>query len=299
MKTLPFTIVYPPGGAVIKNGLPGIFIYGAAKPGGKLKINGKRVAIYRTGAYLAYIPAKQGSFDINFEMGGARHTHNVFIEKPAPKTRKKAVWLKPPKAYKKPQFETTKTAPLKNVKIFLDPGHSPRPTYAGEGKTSPLGVGEYKINYRTALAARKALAALGAKAMISKKPGEQMLLLPRSERALAWGADIFISLHNNSWPDNVNPFKRKNGFGVYYYYPHSLPLARAVERAYRKNIPLPSEGIKRADFSVLRNTPQIPAVLIESAYITLPKHEELLLQKSFIDKLAKAIAQGALGFVKQ
>ena len=296
MKTLPFTIVYPPQGAVIKQGLPGIFVYGAAKAGGKLKINGKKVTIYKTGAYLAYVPSKQGKFDINFDFNGVKHTHGVYIEKPQ---ILKAAPLNPPETcYKKPRFNFTKAAPLKGLKVFLDPGHSPLLTYPGEGKTSPLGVPEYKINYQTALAARKALLALGAKVMLSKKPGEQMLLLPRSQKAREWGADIFISIHNNSWPDNVNPFKRKNGFGMYYYHPHSAPLARALIKSYRKNIPLPSEGIIQRDFSVLRNSPQIPAVLIESAYITLPRHEELLLQKTFINKIAKAIAEGVLGFVK-
>lgn len=292
MKKIPFTIVYPAAGAVIKNGLPGIFIYGAAKAGGKLKINGKNVPVYKTGAYLAYIPTKQGKFDINFEFDGTLRTHSVYIEKP-PKPQASTQTYKKTAAVYKPKLNLS----IKGLKVFLDPGHSPRPTYEGEGKTSPLGIYEHKINYQTALAARKALRALGAKVMLSKKYNEQTLLPPRVEKAQKWGADIYISLHNNSWPDNINPLKRKNGFGMYYCHPHSAPLARALEKSYKKNIPLPSEGIFQHDFYVLKNNPQIPAVLIESAYITLPEHEELLLQKTFIDKLGKAIAEGVRGFV--
>jgi N-acetylmuramoyl-L-alanine amidase len=134
--------------------------------------------------------------------------------------------------------------------------------------------------------------------MISKTLTEQMPLPPRAQKAKDWGAHIFISLHNNSWPDNVNPFKRKNGFGIYYYYRHSAPLARALEASYARNIPLSGEGVKHGDFYVLRNTPQIPAVLIENAYVSLPRHEELLLKPAFTAKLGKAVAEGVAAWRK-
>lgn len=295
------TIVYPARGAVIKNGLPGIFIYGAVSPaGGKLLVNGVKTAVYRTGAWLAYIPAHTGDFDINLSYSARGKTYtcksSIFIEKPSHTPAKKAVAREA--AYHKPDFNFTRKQPLNGLKVFVDPGHSPKPTYAGEGKTSPRGIYEHTINYKTALAARRALAALGAKVKLSKPFKEQVLLTQRVERAKAWGAHIFISLHNNSWPDNVNPLKRKNGFGMYYCYPHAKPLARALEKSYIRHVKqLPSEGIMERDFFVLRENPQIPAVLIESAYITLPEHEELLLKPAFIKKLADAIAEGVQIFV--
>ena len=270
--------------------------------GARLLVNGVKASVYKTGGWLVYIPSRAGGFDINLDCRAGGKTYalkrSVFINGPQPpklKTKRlKAVHF----SGKIPYSKFTGAQPLKSLKVFLDPGHSPLPTYEGEGKASPRGIYEHTINYKTALAARRRLRALGAIVKLSKTFKEQLVLEPRAERARAWGADIFIRLHNNSWPDNINPFKRKNGFGIYYYYPRSAALARALEASYARNIPLPSEGIKFGDFYVLRNSPQIPAVLIESAYITLPEHEALLLRPEFIERLAAAIAEGVADFVK-
>jgi N-acetylmuramoyl-L-alanine amidase len=440
-KIAPLYVAYPPRNAVIKNGLPGLFIYGAlsnARAG--LKINGIKAHVYKTGAYIAYIPARAGNFDfkLEFDDGKKQHayTHPVFIEMPPPPQRLLAEYKKTavvtregcrprptpqsgknlpdtyltgaveitgetadfyrlrltdgkiawaekdffsvPQKRKTPQnriknisvreepaktlikIENTRRVsftarerknsfdislyysggaavkvfykkgqilwgcnykwrsndlifefyhqpllpaadaakPLKGLKVFLDPGHSPKQIYAGESKPSPHGLWEYKFNYKIALAARRALAVLGARVILSKTLAEQMPLQLRAQKAKDSGAHIFISLHNNSWPDNVNPLKRKNGSEIYYYHPHSAALARAIDASYARNIPLPSEGVKHGDFYVLRNTPQIPAVLIENAYISLPQHEELLMKPSFIKRLADAITGGVLGFFK-
>ncbi|MDR1124394.1 MAG: N-acetylmuramoyl-L-alanine amidase [Elusimicrobiota bacterium] len=302
-KSPPLTLVYPAERAVIPNGLPGIFLYGAAPAGARLLVNGVKAAVYKTGSWLVYIPVHTGNFDINLHCraGGKTYTYkrSVFInEPPQPPAPRKTERLKAgPASRKIPSSQFTKAQPLKGLKVFLDPGHSFVPRHEHDGKTSPQGIYEHKINYQIALAARRKLRAMGAFVKLSKKYKEQMDLPTRTDKAHGWGADIFLSIHNNSWPDNVNPFRQKNGYGFYYYYRRSVPLARALERSYRRHIKeLPDEGIKFADFSVTRNSPQIPAVLIESAYITLPEHEALLLKPAFIERLARAIAEGVLDF---
>ncbi|MDR0645956.1 MAG: N-acetylmuramoyl-L-alanine amidase [Elusimicrobiota bacterium] len=199
--------------------------------------------------------------------------------------------------YHKPRFNFTREKPLKNLKVFLDPGHSPVSIYKCEDAISPLGIHEYWANYKIALAAQKSLKALGADVILSKTEDEQLTLLPRSQRARKAGAQIFISVHNNALPNNVDPFAKERGFGMHYYYPHCAALARAMDESYKKNIPLISEGIIQTDLSVTRNSPQIPAILIENLYMLLPQQEELLLQEKFIDKLGAAIAQGIVNFV--
>jgi N-acetylmuramoyl-L-alanine amidase len=200
--------------------------------------------------------------------------------------------------YHKPTFLFTKDQPLKDLRIFVDPGHSPVKRHICDGTISPGGVMENIPNYKIAAAAVEKLKMLGAAAALSKKEDEQLGLLPRTDRAKEYGAQIFVSVHNNSLPNNINPFARERGFGMYYYYPHSIDLAQAMDRSYIKNIPiLPSGGIIEMDLSVTRNSPQIPAILIENVFMIFPAQEELLLQDSFIDKLARAITEGVVSYV--
>lgn len=199
--------------------------------------------------------------------------------------------------YHKPQFAFTKKQPLKDLKILLDPGHSPKRTPPYDGAVGPTGVLEYEANYKIAKATAKKLEKLGATVIMSKTEAEQLNLIGRSKKALKDQVHLFLSIHNNALPDNVNPFSRERGFSMYYYYNHSIPLATAMERSYIKRVGLPSDGLIQADLSVTRNLPHMPAILIENVYLMFPIHEELIKQDKFIDTLAEAVSQGVLGYI--
>ncbi len=201
--------------------------------------------------------------------------------------------------YHAPKFKTTKSKPLKNVRIVLDPGHSPKRVVPYDGAVGPSGLLEYEINYKIAKKLKEKLEALGAKVFMSKEETENMPLARRQDKVLSEKAHLFISLHNNALPDNVDPLSRPRGFSFYYYYPHSYTFAEAIERSFVRNIALPDDGILQRDFSVTRSSPQVPAILIEHAYMLLPEQEELLMQDSFVDKLAKATSQGVVDYIKE
>lgn len=199
--------------------------------------------------------------------------------------------------YHKPNFFFTDKLPLRNLKIVLDPGHSPKRTVPYDGAVGPSGMLEYEVNYRIAQTTKKLLEKYGAKVFMSKEEKEILPLNRRTDKISTEQAHLFISVHNNALPDNVNPFEKDRGFSVYYYYPHSLPFALAMERSFIKNIGLPSEGVVNTDFSVTRNLPQVPSILVENAYMIIPYQEDLLKQQRFIDMLANAIVQGVINFV--
>ncbi|MBQ6223760.1 MAG: N-acetylmuramoyl-L-alanine amidase, partial [Campylobacter sp.] len=163
----------------------------------------------------------------------------------------------------------------------------------------PSGLLEYEVNYKIAQKTKEKLEALGAVVFMSKEEGENMPLARRQEKVLSEQAHLFISLHNNALPDNIDPLARPRGFTFYYYYPHSYTFAEAIERSFVKNIALPDDGILQRDFSVTRSSPQVPAILIEHAYMLLPEQEELLSQDSFIDKLATATSQGVANYISE
>lgn len=201
--------------------------------------------------------------------------------------------------YHAPKFAITKEQPLNGVKIVLDPGHSPKRIAPYDGAVGPSGMLEYEINYKIALKTKEKLEALGAIVFMSKEENENMPLARRQEKVLSEQAHLFISLHNNALPDQIDPLSQPRGFSFFYYYPHSYTFAEAIERSFVSNIALPDEGIIQRDFSVTRSTPQVPAILIEHAYMLLPEQEDLLSQDSFIDKLATATAKGVKDYIRE
>ena len=191
-------------------------------------------------------------------------------------------------------FEFTDKYPLKNLRVVLDPGHSPKRTVPYDGAVGPSGLLEYEINYKIALAVKKELEKYGATVFLTKNDKETIGLSDRTYRAATYNPDLFLSLHLNALPDSVNPLKRELGFSFYYYYQQSIPLAKAMEKSFTKNIGLPDNGYLQADFAVVRGMPQVPALLIESLYMMVPWQEELLKRQRFIDLLGSAIADGVV-----
>ncbi|MBO4708044.1 MAG: N-acetylmuramoyl-L-alanine amidase [Elusimicrobiaceae bacterium] len=193
-------------------------------------------------------------------------------------------------------FEFTSTLPLKKLRVVLDPGHSPKRSVPYDGAVGPSGLLEYEMNYKIALAVKKELEKYGALVFLTKDDKETLGLSDRTYRAGLFNPDLFLSLHLNALPDSINPLKRELGFSFYYYYQQGIPLAKAMEKSFSKNIGLPDNGYYQADFAVVRGMPQVPALLIESLYMMVPWQEELLKRQRFIDLLASTIAEGVLYF---
>ena len=193
-------------------------------------------------------------------------------------------------------FKFTDKQPLKHLRIVLDPGHSPKRTVPYDGAVGPSGLLEYEMNYKIAIAVKKELEKYGALIFLTKDDTETLGLSDRTYRASLFEPDLFLSLHLNALPDSVNPLKRELGFSFYYYYQQGIPLAKAMEKSFIKNIGLPDNGYFQADFAVVRGMPQVPALLIESLYMMVPWQEELLKRQRFIDLLASTIAEGVLYF---
>lgn len=179
--------------------------------------------------------------------------------------------------------------------IFLDPGHMPsRP-----GAIGGLGTREMDVNYAIAEDVESLLRAAGARPLMSRSsPSDEVGLADRPRMALAAGAELFVSIHNNNLPGETNPFRGgPHGYSVFYYEPHSFALAKAIYRAYGGRVPLPGEELRYGDLLVARISP-IPAVLTESAYLTYPEQEALLLDAGFRRKLASAIVDGIRTFLE-
>ena len=186
---------------------------------------------------------------------------------------------------KPPGFASAPRPALDGLLVVVDPGHSP-----DTGAIGPLGTTEREVNLDIATRLAQSLRAKGARVVMTRTDSEPVLLYDRPKLAESLDADVLISVHNNAWPDGVDP-TTAHGFTIYYYQPHSLALAQAMHAAYSRDMDLPDQGVHTGDFALVRSS-QLPSVLTESAFITWPWEEMDLREPAFRQRLAATMANG-------
>jgi N-acetylmuramoyl-L-alanine amidase len=119
---------------------------------------------------------------------------------------------------------------------------------------------------------------------------DRAYLQTRCDTANDAGARLFISIHVNS-----APVESAAGTTFYWYKPQDAPFAQALERA---TIPLTGtqdDGARHENFYVTRHT-TMPAVLVETAFITNPGDVARLRSPAFLQSMAQGIANGVRAF---
>jgi N-acetylmuramoyl-L-alanine amidase len=187
---------------------------------------------------------------------------------------------------------TAGSSSLQGLIIAIDAGHG----IPDNGAVGATGYAEKDANLALAMNLREKLLAGGAKVIMIRNGNENVALMERTKIAWQNKADILISIHNNSLGYGGNPFI-KHGYGVYYFTPMSLPLAREIHAAYGETtgagseFNLPDDGLYYGNLALAR-APQMPSVLTESAYMIVPEEEAYLKTDSFRSACANAIIRG-------
>lgn len=168
-------------------------------------------------------------------------------------------------------------------KIFIDPGHGGK----DPGTTGASGV-EEKIS-NLALAAK-------VYALLSEEPSFEPRMsrtddtfVDLDERALvanAWGADAFISIHGNSYED-----PSISGTETYFSRPDGMALARTIHDQLVQATGLDDRGVREQRLQVLALS-EMPAILIETGYLSNPNDEAAMLNEQSQSVAAQAIVDG-------
>lgn len=171
-------------------------------------------------------------------------------------------------------------------KIFIDPGHGAHDPGA-VGKRSKEKDNVLKVGLRL----KTLLEAAGHTVKMSRSTDVFIPLSERAKLANTWGADYFVSLHDNAATSTVSGFET---------FVHNGPVSsktsefrNAIHDAIIKSIGIKDRGKKRANFAVLRET-KMPAVLIEYAFITNGSDETILIDK--VEELAQWTADGITAY---
>jgi N-acetylmuramoyl-L-alanine amidase len=181
--------------------------------------------------------------------------------------------------------------PLAGRFIVVDPGHPPA------GATGPTGLREAEANLAVALRLRDLLQEAGARVVMTRERDTAIDLLPRTKQAERLNAELLVSIHNNAFPDGVNPFTN-NGTSVFYNQPQSIPLARAVQQALVRRLGIRDLGFGRGDLALVRPT-WMPAILTEGLYMMLPAQEAALRSPDGQALYAQGVYDGIREFLKE
>ena len=182
------------------------------------------------------------------------------------------------------------------IKIFIDQGHNPENVNAGaEGN----GLREQDITYNVGIYLRDLLNNdYRFDAITSRNSPNEILgynnsssLEERVKMANNWGADYFISIHANAAQNS--DFNGSEIF-VYSFNTPIYNMAEDILEEIVEQLGTKNNGVKVSKtLYVLRRT-QMPAMLIELAFITNAKDAEKLKNNQY--QFASAIYDGILDF---
>lgn len=209
--------------------------------------------------------------------------------------------------------------------VVIDPGHGGD----DQGARGPKGTLEKDIVLAISKRLKKQLEGQGLKVVLTRKNDRTMTLFERTEIANDLNADIFVSIHCNgnrkSKFKGVETFYLNNSSDTYSTrlakrenesmgqqvsdldfiltdlsmnanVNDSIALANFVQKSMVKKLKLKysgieDRGVRRAVFHVLLYA-RMPAILVETSFITNAKEEKRLKSAKYQEQLAKGIALG-------
>lgn len=189
---------------------------------------------------------------------------------------------------------------LKGKIIALDAGHGGSDT----GAIGPTGVTEKGVTLRVAKALQKLLQVEGATVLMTRTTDTEVSpkkanasdveeLQARCDVGNDGNADIFISMHMDSFTNST-----PSGTTGYYYTKGSKAsqrLAQYVSEGVVTALGTGNRGTKSCNFYVVKHT-DMPATLVEMAFISNDKEEKLMNSEAGINRAAEGILNGLRRF---
>ena len=196
----------------------------------------------------------------------------------------------------RPRSQSSAAPGIDGKRIVLDPGHGGSDT----GAIGPTGVTEKSIALRIAKRLKVLLEAEGAEVILTRTEDTEVSpkkakatdveeLQARCDIANQNAADIFLSIHLDAFSG-----PEAHGTTGYYYEmgsADSTRLADCVKRGVLRRLGTLDRGTKPCAFYVCRHT-DMPAMLLETAFVSNPREEQMMNSEEGVENAAQGIAAG-------
>ena len=196
----------------------------------------------------------------------------------------------------RPRSQSSAAPGIDGKRIVLDPGHGGSDT----GAIGPTGVTEKSIALRIAKRLKTLLEAEGAEVILTRTEDTEVSpkkakatdveeLQARCDIANQNSADIFLSIHLDAFSG-----PEAHGTTGYYYemgLADSTRLADCVKRGVLRRLGTLDRGTKPCAFYVCRHT-DMPAMLLETAFVSNPREEQMMNSEEGVENAAQGIAAG-------
>ena len=192
-------------------------------------------------------------------------------------------------------YETGRT--LRKIEIpkliVIDAGHGDF-----DSGSENLGYFEKDINLELALKLEYALKEEGYAVIMTRNDDSFLELYERSDLANETKADLFISIHQNSYMEDSSV----NGIEVYYNSEKSTDdekLAKSIQDGLINETRATDREIRSDNGLVVIRETTMPSVLIETAYISNKNEMSLITSDDYQDKVIQGILAGIEEFLNQ
>jgi N-acetylmuramoyl-L-alanine amidase len=181
---------------------------------------------------------------------------------------------------------------LAGMTIAVDAGHGG----SNNGALGATGAIEKDVTLSIARRLQDTLIRRGAKVILTRSSDSDVGTADRIEKAIVSGARILVSVHCNSIGESADPVLIQ-GTSTYYRYIGYRPLAATL---YEKmlQLGLAQYGVTGGFNFALNGPTQFPNVLVETAFLSNPEDEMLLIDDGFRSRVALQITKGLEEFLK-
>ncbi|MBP2637232.1 MAG: N-acetylmuramoyl-L-alanine amidase [Firmicutes bacterium] len=174
--------------------------------------------------------------------------------------------------------------------IVIDPGHGG----SDAGAIGPSNLMEKNVTLSISKELQSLLTNSGATVIMTRATDKSVAYAGASDKeelaarvaiANKANADLFVSIHADSFSGQAG------GTTTYVYDAQNAEIAPLVQANMVAQLKLSDRGVQQRDYYVLKNT-NMPAILTEAAFISNPREEKLLMNRSFDKKVAIGIYNG-------
>ncbi|MET3699989.1 N-acetylmuramoyl-L-alanine amidase [Bacillus oleivorans] len=172
--------------------------------------------------------------------------------------------------------------------IVIDAGHGG----ADRGTSGATGTNEKEITIRTSQLLAQKLKSAGANVIMTRSDDRYLSLRSRVSLSHYYDADVFISLHYDSFED-----PSVHGITSYYYNSDNKALAEMIQSELASKTKLNNRGARYGNYFVLRENNR-PSVLVELGYLSNPIEEATVQTSPYQEQVTTGIYYGLAKYFK-